>query len=209
MDTNLAAGAALIAAYLIGAIPFGLIVSRARGVDIRKVGSGNIGATNVFRCVGKPWGMLVFALDMLKGLAPTACFPALVGALSGHTPGHLGLACGLAAVAGHNWPVYLGFKGGKGVATTTGVLLGVSPAAMGIGLLAWIVTFVLARYVSVASMVAAVVVAAGAWWMEPAGVTRAVFTLLAAFVLWRHKSNMQRLRNGTESRFDFKKKPKP
>ncbi len=202
---------ALAAAYFTGAIPFGLIVSRARGVDIRKVGSGNIGATNVFRCVGKPWGILVFALDMLKGWAPAAWFPALAIAATGSdspAPAFLSLACGVAAVAGHNWPVYLGFKGGKGVATTTGILLGVSPAAMGIGLAAWVLVFVTARYVSVASMAAAVVVAASAWWLhpQPPPVIPATFTLLAVFVLWRHKSNVQRLRAGTESRFQFGKK---
>lgn len=199
----------LLAAYLVGAIPFGLLVARARGVDIRKVGSGNIGATNVFRSVGKSWGILVYALDMLKGLAPTACLPQVTAALADSTapaPTYLALAYGIAAVAGHNWPIYLGFKGGKGVATTSGVLLGVSPQAMGIGLAAWLLSFLITRYVSVASMVAAVAVAASAWWLEPPPVTPAVFTLLAVFVLWRHRINVQRLRAGAEHRFQFGKK---
>ena len=160
MNTTATTTVAILASYLLGAVPFGLIVARARGVDIRKVGSGNIGATNVFRSVGKPWGILVYALDMLKGWAPAALFPGLVANIAGAAPLHLDLACGLAAVAGHNWPVYLRFKGGKGVATTSGVLLGVSPTCMGLGLLTWIVVFVTSRYVSVASMVAAIVVAA-------------------------------------------------
>lgn len=194
----------LLISYLVGAIPFGLLVARARGVDIRKVGSCNIGATNVFRSVGKKWGILTFVLDMLKGALPTLVLPALAAGEGAPSPG-LRLACGLVAVCGHNWPVYLRFKGGKGVATTTGVLLGVSPAAMLIGLAAWALVFLTTRYVSVASMAAAVVVTAAAWWLhlQPWPLVPAVLSVLGAFVLWRHRANVQRLRSGTEHRFQF------
>ena len=125
-----------ILAYLLGAIPFGLLIARARGVDIRAVGSGNIGATNVFRAVGKGWGILAFACDALKGFIPVSVFPLLaktLGAFDGDAV--LPLVCACLAIAGHNWPVYLRFKGGKGVATSVGALIGLAPVAAGIGLL--------------------------------------------------------------------------
>jgi glycerol-3-phosphate acyltransferase PlsY len=199
---------ALVGAYLVGAIPFGLLVARSRGIDIRRAGSGNIGATNVFRCVGRRWGILVFVCDFLKGMLPTLLLPITLGAAGWS---HLGLLCGLAAVAGHNWPVYIGFKGGKGVATTTGVLLAVSPVAMGIALCVWILVFKMSRYVSLASMVAAIAAAGAAWWLHPASppLVPAVLTMLAAFVLWRHRSNIVRLRNGTEHRFSSRKAGRP
>ena len=153
-----------IVSYLLGAVPFGLIVARARGVNIREAGSGNIGATNVFRCVGKSWGILTFACDFLKGLLPAVLWPLAIA----HCPaceGGPGLAvlCGCLAVVGHNWPVYVGFKGGKGIATSAGALLGIAPAAMGVGLVSWIVIFLVSRYVSLASILAAVLLAASAW----------------------------------------------
>ncbi len=200
---------ALVAAYLIGALPFGLLISRARGVDIRQVGSGNIGATNVFRCVGKPWGVLVFALDLLKGLWPTLLFPGWAGITGGEASvAYFGLACGVATIIGHNWPVYLKFKGGKGVATTTGVLLAVSLPAMLVGLAAWALTFLTTRYVSVASLAAAAAVALSAWlWrLPPFPTVPLVLTALAALVFWRHRVNLQRLRAGTEHRFVLKRK---
>ena len=122
-------------AYLLGAIPFGLLIARANGVDIRKVGSGNIGATNVFRALGKKWGILAFTCDALKGFIPASLFPFLAKTIG--APGDdsvLSLVCACLAIAGHNWPVYLRFKGGKGVATSVGALIGLAPSAAGIGL---------------------------------------------------------------------------
>jgi glycerol-3-phosphate acyltransferase PlsY len=118
-----------------------------------------------------------------------------------------GLLCGVAAILGHNFPVYLKFKGGKGVATSAGVLLGVAPAAVGLGLLGWIVLFVTTRYVSVASIGAAVVVPAAGWWLYHGQglLLPLVLTLLGLLVVYRHKANIQRLVNGTESRFQFGK----
>ena len=121
------------ASYLMGSVPFGLLIAKARGVDLRHSGSGNIGATNVFRCVGKGWGVLALVLDALKGFVPAFCGPMVAFCQFGESvPPWLGVACGLAAVAGHNWPVWLGFKGGKGVATSAGMALGVAPGAGGV-----------------------------------------------------------------------------
>lgn len=197
-----------VVAYLVGAIPFGLLISRAKGVDIRKVGSGNIGATNVFRAVSKPLGILTFVADALKGWVPAWVFPLVVArVVEAGVPGELGLAYGALAIMGHTWPVYLGFKGGKGVATSAGALIGIAPAATGVGLLCWVLVFAVSRYVSLASMVAAATVAVAAWVMyRGAGLGLPVaLTVLSALIVWRHKANIRRLLDGTEHRFSKKK----
>jgi glycerol-3-phosphate acyltransferase PlsY len=201
----------LALAYLVGAVPFGLLIARLRGVDIRAVGSKNIGATNVFRCVGKGWGVLTFALDAAKGLVPALVFP-LLG--KGGLPvfqgldNSFGLLCGCAAILGHNFPVYLRFKGGKGVATSAGVLIGVAPAAVGIGLLGWVVVFGATRYVSAASLGAAALVPLAGWWLYGrAGLfLPGALTLLGVLIIARHAQNIRRLLAGTEHRFQFGKK---
>jgi glycerol-3-phosphate acyltransferase PlsY len=200
-----------VASYLLGAIPNGLLLAKMRGIDIRTRGSGNIGATNVFRSVGKGLGLLTFFLDFLKGWIPAFLFPLLAGAINAQQPGTgFALLCGCLAIAGHNWPVYLRFKGGKGVATSAGMLTGVAPAAVGIGFLAWVILFLASRYVSVASMGAAVVLAAFSWlrYRQTTTLLPAVLTLLAILVLIRHKTNIQRLIKGTENRFEFKARKK-
>jgi len=194
--------------YLIGAIPFGFLVARTRGIDIRTLGSGKIGATNVFRSVGKRYGMLVFTLDVLKGFVPAFFFPVLAASLVDVArPEAVGLYSGCLAIVGHNWPVYLGFKGGKGVATSAGVLLGVAPISVGIGVVAWIIVFAGSRFVSVASMLAAVVIALSAWLMARGDsmLIPVVLTLMAMLTVWRHRANIQRLLNGTENRFKPRK----
>lgn len=195
-------------AYLLGAIPFGLIIARCRGIDIRRVGSGNIGATNVFRCVGKGWGLLTFALDVLKGFVSSFYLPQMAAQSSAGHLREVALLCGCLAVVGHNWPVFLRFKGGKGIATSLGALLGVARWAVLVGVLAWIVLFLLTRYVSVASMLAMVIVCVVAWVAREPGdvVLPIILTVLAAMALWRHKGNVQRLARGTEHRFSFRKK---
>jgi acyl phosphate:glycerol-3-phosphate acyltransferase len=199
----------IVSAYLLGAVPFGFLIARARGIDIRAVGSGNIGATNVFRAVGKGWGVLTFVCDVLKGLAAVALLPRLVGCNAETGGTILPVLCGAAAVAGHNWPVYLRFKGGKGVATSAGVLLGLAPAAVGIGLAAWIAVFAVLRYVSLASMLAAAAAAAAAWWLRGDGAlfVPAALTALAVLTVVRHRDNIRRLRQGTEHRFGRKGTP--
>jgi glycerol-3-phosphate acyltransferase PlsY len=197
-----------VAAYLLGAVPFGLVVARIKGVDIRKVGSGNIGATNVFRSVGKGLGILTFALDAAKGYVPAGLFP-LAAERAGMDVDQatMGVVCGLLAVAGHNWPVYLGFKGGKGIATSAGALLGFAPLATLVGLGTWVVVFGLTRYVSVGSIAACVTVAGSSWWLcRGAGtLIPVVLTLLGAVGVWRHRTNVRRLLDGTEHRFGRKK----
>jgi glycerol-3-phosphate acyltransferase PlsY len=198
-----------VLAYLLGAIPFGLLIARANGVDIRAVGSGNIGATNVFRALGKGWGILVFACDALKGFIPASLFPFFAKTLWAFAgDAVLPLVCACLAIAGHNWPVYLRFKGGKGVATSVGALTGLAPLAAGVGLLTWALIFVVARYVSLASIAAAIMVAGAVWifYAKTDILLPIVLTMLCGLVIWRHKSNIQRLLHGTENRFGFKKK---
>jgi len=193
-----------IIAYLLGAVPFGLLVARSKGVDIRKQGSGNIGATNVLRVIGKGWGVFTLVLDALKGFIPAFAFPIL-----GKLDSEWGVLFGLAAILGHTFPVYLKFKGGKGVATSAGMLLGVAPAAVGIGFVCWIITMVVSRYVSLASIVAAIAVAVAVWVRgDKALVVNVALTLLAGLVVWLHRANIKRLLNGTENRFGKKKENK-
>ncbi|MEI6563119.1 MAG: glycerol-3-phosphate 1-O-acyltransferase PlsY [bacterium] len=196
--------------YLLGAIPNGFLIAKAKGIDIRKVGSGNIGATNVYRSVSKSLGLLTFALDALKGAIPALLFPIWVARCvpASALPFWAPLLFGGLAIAGHTWPVYLKFKGGKGVATSAGALIGIAPAAMGIGVLCWLIALVTTRFMSVASVVAAVTVPAVGWWRyrEQGLALPIALTALGALIIWRHKGNIQRLMNGTESRFEFKKK---
>ncbi|NLF84941.1 MAG: glycerol-3-phosphate 1-O-acyltransferase PlsY [Lentisphaerae bacterium] len=215
MNTLLLVLATGVAAYLLGAIPFGLIISRWRGVDIRAVGSRNIGATNVFRSVGKPWGIATFVLDMGKGWCGAVAVPVLVARLLGVPPpepiAEWRLLGGVCAVVGHTWPVYLGFKGGKGVATSAGMLIGVAPAAVGLGLAGWIVAFVVGRYVSLASITAAVILGIAIWFppFRPAAgwLLPLVLTLLALLIIVRHRANIRRLREGTEPRLALRRGP--
>ncbi|MEI6212349.1 MAG: glycerol-3-phosphate 1-O-acyltransferase PlsY [bacterium] len=208
MDIYLQWAFGCVAAYLLGSVPFGFLIAMARGIDIRTVGSGNIGATNVFRCVSKPLGILTFLLDMAKGAAGCTLIPWLVAhAFHGDAASMpLCVTCGFLTVAGHNWPVFLGFKGGKGVATSAGLLLGLAPIGCGWAFLAWTLFFVITRYVSVASILAALTLAIVAWpiyftrhgWWFPV-----MLNVLAALAIARHHGNIRRLRAGTESRFTF------
>lgn len=206
-----------LAAYLLGAIPFGFLIARAKGIDIRTVGSNNIGATNVFRCVGKGWGIFTFVLDVAKGAVSSGLFPLIVLAicdfkLEEHAllNSVLQMTYGCLAIAGHNWPIYLGFRGGKGVATSAGMLIGLTPLGCGIALLAWVVSMVAFRYVSLASIIAAITLGVVAWIFfyykpEPGIWFPITLDILALIVIWRHRSNIKRLIDGTEGRLSFKK----
>lgn len=183
------------AGYLIGAVPTGwLIIRFLRGVDIRTVGSGNIGATNVYRAAGLPTALLVLVIDALKGAVPV-----LLARGSG-SPAWAEVAAGLAAIGGHNWSVFLRFTGGKGVATSLGVLVALSPAAAGVAVAAWLAVAALTRYASLASIAAiAAVPVAMAQRREPA--EHLAFGVVALlFALYRHRANLARLRDGTELR---------
>ena len=202
--------AAIFVAYLLGSIPFGLLIGRMRGIDIRQVGSCNIGATNVMRSVGKGWGILTLLLDALKGYIPAAAFPLLLmqAGLLDDQHAWLKIACGCAAILGHNFPVFLRFKGGKGVATSAGVLLGIAPLALLIGLGAFAVVFATSRFVSVGSITAAIIVPLAGFWLYEGRLIPIVLTVLGLLVIWRHKANIRRLLNGTENRIVFGKKSK-
>ena len=225
-------------AFVIGSIPFGLIIAKLKGIDIRQHGSGNIGATNVFRIVGKKYGLTCLFLDALKGFIPVVIAMNLVR-ITGRDPQfHLGfldsfslilpaveqmkgqlvhVLTALAAVLGHNYSPWIGFKGGKGIATSAGVLIALMPAAVVILLVVFIVTLVITRYVAVASMVSAVALplmthlgarfhktAEGISLWEAGTWNKPLFffsVLIAALAVWKHRTNIDRLRKGTESRF--------
>jgi glycerol-3-phosphate acyltransferase PlsY len=201
-----------ILSYLLGSVPFGLLIGKLNGVDVRTQGSGNIGATNVFRCVGKAWGVTAFLLDFLKGLSASLLIPLLVNALTDHTCSPTeGLLFGFCAIIGHNWPVFLKFKGGKGIATTGGVLAGVAPLTIGPAFLVWLLVFLTSRYVSLASIAACVSIGVTGflfYYSKSGWVIPAVLTLLGIMGIWRHRSNIQRLIKGEENRFDLSKRRK-
>jgi glycerol-3-phosphate acyltransferase PlsY len=197
----------LIGSYLLGSVPFGYLAGRFAGVDIRNFGSGNVGATNVVRVLGKRYGYPVFALDFLKGFgAVQISMHAASGGASGWKSSEMfGIAAAISCVIGHSYPVWLKFKGGKGVATSAGALFALTPIAGAIGVAIWIGMFCVTRYVSVASVtVAAVlpfVILAISWRSE---IPKAIFFFslcVAAIVIWRHRSNLSRLIRGIEPRF--------
>ena len=194
--------------YLIGSIPFGFLIGKMKGMDIRTLGSGNIGATNVTRVVGKGWGRLCFLLDLLKGALPVLAVSLLVkrGILA-DTYGILPLIAALATVGGHIFPVYLKFKGGKGISTAAGAILALNPPALLAAGALWAILFFTTRYVSLASIFAAIFLPVAAWLTNVSGLWRSsgtemlLFCLLAVLAVIRHTSNIKRLLNGTESRF--------
>jgi acyl phosphate:glycerol-3-phosphate acyltransferase len=188
---------ALIAAYLLGAVPFGLLLTKAAGLgDIRAIGSGNIGTTNVLRTGRKDLAALTLVLDALK-----ATFAILIAAQWGEAPA---LCAALGAFVGHLYPVWLGFKGGKGVATLLGVLLGLFwPAALAF-IVVWLATARLSRYSSLAGMLACATAPFFLLAMHQAGAAAFTF-IMAILVLIKHRENIARLRAGTESRIGQKK----
>jgi len=205
----LALALSLIAGYLLGSIPFGLFAARLKGVDIRKHGSGNIGATNVWRVCGWRFGLPVFVLDVLKGVAAVWFARWLAVRFDGDFAWSA-VAAAMACVIGHSFPVWLGFRGGKGVATSLGVILGLMPLPSFIVLLIWAVVFKVSGYVSLASIVAALalpVVSIAFQFTEwRSGAPACGFAVFAALlVVVRHRSNIVRLRAGTESRFGRRK----
>jgi acyl phosphate:glycerol-3-phosphate acyltransferase len=184
-----------VAAYFLGSIPTGLLLAKAAGVDIRSSGSGNIGATNVYRTLGRSVGVMTLVGDCLKGLIPV-----LVAKYYG-LPELWVAAIGLAAFLGHVFTVFLGFKGGKGVATALGVFLGISPVSVGAVLLLFVAVVWKWRYISLGSIVAAAAMPGfvAVTYSRPVFVIMTV--IVAAIVIWKHKENIKRLREGTESRF--------
>jgi glycerol-3-phosphate acyltransferase PlsY len=203
-----------LAGYLLGSIPTGYLVAKAKGIDIRTVGSGNIGATNAFRVLGKPAGIFVLLADGLKGwlavffasyivrqvLVLSDCSCEFWNQDVGVTLG------GLAAILGHNYTCWLKFKGGKGIATTAGVYFALAPLSVTIAIVVWIILLVATRYVSVASMAAAAALPTAVALTQTNVTLSCVTVVIGALAIYKHKSNVQRLRAGTESRIQFKKK---
>ena len=198
----------LIEAYLFGSIPSGYLAGKLSGVDVRQHGSGNIGATNVLRVLGKRWGFAVFFADALKGFVAVR----LAMLLASRTPAaadyieFYAIVAAAACVAGHSFPVWLRFKGGKGVATSAGSLAGVTPISAFTIFVVWLIVFKVTRYVSLASIVAAtalpVVVGILVAMKQTQGTVLFYFSVvMTALVVWRHRSNISRLMNGTEPRF--------
>ncbi|MFO8008622.1 MAG: glycerol-3-phosphate 1-O-acyltransferase PlsY [Candidatus Brocadiia bacterium] len=194
-----------VAAYLYGAVPFGFLAARwLRGVDIRETGSGNIGATNAARVLGFRFFPLIFLLDLSKGLVPTLA-AMLLAPQAGYDPHPLAVGTGLAAILGHVFPVYLGFKGGKAVAASTGVFAVLAPWQVLIAAGVWGAVFGAFRYVSLASVSAAAALPLAVWLLEPDPLGKGVFltamaTLGGAFVIYLHRTNIRRLLAGTEHR---------
>ncbi len=210
--------ALIIVAYLLGSIPFGQIIARAHGRDLRSIGSGNIGATNLARALGKKWAYLCFFLDVAKGFTPVFVGTKLLSRPPALNELALVLAVAIAAVLGHIFPIYLKFKGGKGVATSFGVAIGFWPyytVCSTIVFLIWVVVVLISRYVSLASIIASIffpvtLIAAIAlvpnWYLANLWPLLAVATIMPVLVIIRHGENIKRLANGTESKI-FQKKP--
>lgn len=190
----------ILIGYFLGSIPFGLILCRyIFGIDIRKLGSGNIGATNVHRNTGIVLGLSVLVLDLLKGF-----FSAWIGfSLAGE---YGAVAGGLAAIAGHNWSFYLKFVGGKGVATTAGVAIFLFPKAFLILLPLWVIIVALTKYISLASVISAIVMPFCVYLFGYTLPYILMSILAGAFAVYRHKENIKRLKTGTESKFSLRKK---
>jgi glycerol-3-phosphate acyltransferase PlsY len=191
-----------VVSYLLGSIPTGYVVAKAKGVDIRAVGSGNIGATNVFRILGKTAGIFVLLVDALKGLV--ACrFVAFGPDAPSET--HQ-MVAGLVAILGHNYTCWLRFKGGKGVATTAGVLLALAPVGFAVALTTFLIVLSLSRYVSLSSIAAAMILPFGVWLAGGTPRMTGLMSFLSAMVIYKHRSNVKRLIAGTEARIGQKKK---
>jgi acyl phosphate:glycerol-3-phosphate acyltransferase len=206
----------IIFAYLLGAIPFGLLIAKAHGKDLRKIGSGNIGATNVSRALGKKWAYLCFALDVSKGLIPMLLAMPLAGDDPNVIHYWLWLFVGCSAVLGHVFPVYLKFKGGKGMATSLGIVLGLFPYYTISGLIAfavWGFTFYVWRYVSLGSIIAAItfplaliisIIIKHDWQFTNLWPLVIVSVFLMVLIVVRHAANIKRLIAGTENKISKK-----
>lgn len=185
-----------VGAYLLGSIPFGLLIGFTRGVDVRRSGSGNIGATNILRTLGRGAALLTLVLDLLKGLVPV-----LASRLLFETGISGAIIVGAAAVAGHAFPLYLRFRGGKGVSTTLGVIIGISPLAAFLSFLVWLAVYLARRIVSLASILAAASLPVFLLLLPRENVVLPVFGfLVCGLVLVSHRSNIRRLLEGKEPR---------
>jgi glycerol-3-phosphate acyltransferase PlsY len=204
----------IVVSYLTGSLPTGYLAGMTRGIDIRAAGSGNIGATNVFRVLGTAAGIAVLAVDGVKGFAAARwvplltwyCFHGTMRDFPATFRENLALAAGAAAVLGHVYSCWLKFKGGKGIATSAGVGFAWAPAACAVTLAIWLVVFVVTRYVSLASIVASVVLPLAVWRLHYGTKMTLVMTAMGVLAIYKHKANIRRLVEGTENRAVTKKK---
>jgi glycerol-3-phosphate acyltransferase PlsY len=201
----------LVGSYLVGSVPFGYLAGRLVGIDIRQAGSGNVGATNVVRVLGKGYGYPVFALDFLKGFGAVKISMLMAPGQppEWNSPEIVGILAAMSSILGHLYPPWLKFKGGKGVATSGGALLALTPVATLIGVAIWITVFWLTRYVSLASITAAVLLPVVILVVNSHDQNNGkplVYSsaCVAAVIIWRHRSNLSRLMRGTEPRFTRK-----
>jgi glycerol-3-phosphate acyltransferase PlsY len=198
-------GVKILIAYLLGAMLGSLILGRARGVDIRRMGSGNAGATNALRTQGKIFGLLVLVIDIAKGLfvvwwLPTAALP-LIGIDPQLPREWLALGCGFAVIVGHVYPVWFGFRGGKGAATVVGVVAALDLRLVVPLLLSWLLVLLLTGYVGLATMLSGVALIAAVYVLDPGDIPLLCFcAVVALFVIYTHRSNIARMRAGQESR---------
>jgi acyl phosphate:glycerol-3-phosphate acyltransferase len=193
----------VLIAFLLGSLPFGHWLALARGVDLREQGSGNTGATNVGRVLGKKWGIFVFVLDLGKGWIAVALAKSV-----GNLPETWSVTVGVIAVLGHVFSPWLGFRGGKGVATSAGILIGLAPwVALGVALV-WFLTFQMSRTVSVASLCAATAFPLFVFWLMPEQKVFQWISIGMTVLVWfRHRDNLKRLFQGKENRFVKPEKP--
>jgi glycerol-3-phosphate acyltransferase PlsY len=197
-------GLALLASYLLGAIPTSYLAGKFfRGIDLRQHGSGNLGATNLYRTLGAKFAVPVALFDMAKGAVPVLVIAPLVSSSR-----YFAVLCGIMAVLGHVFSVFVRFRGGKGVATASGVMLGLTPWAVLVALAVWLIVLRLSGYVSLGSMVGAIVLPVAAWFLHP--LQRDIIwiqVLVALAIIWLHRANIKRLLAGTENRFGRRAKP--
>jgi glycerol-3-phosphate acyltransferase PlsY len=202
-----------VAAYLLGSIPTGYLVGMAKGIDVRKVGSGNIGATNAFRILGKGPGIFVLLVDGLKGYVAVALVPRLILRFFDSNSGWgdqvqwLKIIAAISVVLGHNYTCWLKFKGGKGIATSAGVLAALVPIALIVSLSTWIIICLLTRYVSAASIAASLILPPATYVAGYGWLLAAVTGAMCVLAVYKHKGNIVRLMNGTENRLGQKKAP--
>lgn len=195
---------AAVGCYLLGSIPTSYLILKAfKGADLRITGSGNLGATNLYRMLGWRFAVPVGMFDALKGAVPVA----VIGPWAG--VGVVGaLLLGVLAVIGHVFSVFMNFKGGKGVATSAGVVLGLAPAAFAASLALWGLVLAISGFVSLASIVAAVALPAAVWVLQPTRRDMVLwFAILAVAIIWLHRGNIRRLLHGTEHRFGHRTTP--
>ncbi len=211
LATTLSGLLVFLLSYLCGSLPSGYIIGRLNGIDIRKYGSHNIGATNVRRVLGRDWSFICFFLDFFKGYLPVVFIGYRFGGTLAIGAAMGGIIAAIGSIMGHVFPVWLHFKGGKGVATSLGALAGIALLPVVIGGLVWLLVFEIRRIVSLASMAAVVAIAVSALVLRVLGVSKVswpgiiLLVIVAALVIVRHRENIARLRNGTENTFPVSK----